>query len=108
MKTQTIDARSSRTDAQASSARGRAAGRIVCRLARRVSHLGFFHKRLCGPLANSRFHHRPTPSTSRPASSKPPTTAPTRPFNRSSICSPPELTATIVELFLSTILQGRI
>src|SRR6202008_2318815 len=21
----------------------------------------FFHKRLCGPLANSRFHHRPTP-----------------------------------------------
>ena len=27
---------------------------------------------------------------------------------RSSICSPPELTVTIVELFLSTILQGRI
>src|ERR1700731_3314165 len=50
----------------------------------------------------------PTPSTSRPASSKPPTTAPTTPFNRSSICSPPELTVTIVELFLSTILQGRI
>ena len=24
----------------------------------------FFHKRLCGPLANSRFHHRPDPSTS--------------------------------------------
>src|SRR5438270_5831129 len=22
----------------------------------------FFHKRLCGPLANSRFHHRPNPS----------------------------------------------
>jgi len=21
----------------------------------------FFHKRLCGPLANSRFHHRPSP-----------------------------------------------
>ena len=21
----------------------------------------FFHKRLCGPLANSRFHHRPNP-----------------------------------------------
>src|SRR3982074_1345507 len=21
----------------------------------------FFHKRLCGPLANSRFHHRPAP-----------------------------------------------
>jgi len=23
--------------------------------------LPFFHKRLCGPLANSRFHHRPNP-----------------------------------------------
>ena len=22
----------------------------------------FFHKRLCGPLANSRFHHRPEPA----------------------------------------------
>ena len=21
----------------------------------------FFHKRLCGPLANSRFHHQPDP-----------------------------------------------
>jgi hypothetical protein len=21
----------------------------------------FFHKRLCGPLANSRFHHQPKP-----------------------------------------------
>ncbi len=21
----------------------------------------FFHKRLCGPLANSRFHHKPEP-----------------------------------------------
>jgi hypothetical protein len=27
----------------------------------------FFHKRLCGPLANSRFHHRPDP-THRPSS----------------------------------------
>jgi hypothetical protein len=27
----------------------------------------FFHKRLCGPLANSRFHHKPDP-TSRPNS----------------------------------------
>ena len=23
----------------------------------------FFHKRLCGPLANSRFHHKPDPTT---------------------------------------------
>ena len=22
----------------------------------------FFHKQLCGPLANSRFHHQPNPS----------------------------------------------
>jgi len=22
----------------------------------------FFHKRLCGPLANSRFHHQPHPA----------------------------------------------
>jgi hypothetical protein len=27
----------------------------------------FFHKRLCGPLANSRFHHRPD-TTHQPAS----------------------------------------
>ena len=27
----------------------------------------FFHKRLCGPLANSRFHHRPA-TTHQPAS----------------------------------------
>ena len=46
----------------------------------------FFHKRLCGPLANSRFHH--------PADSKPPTTAPTRPSRTSSICSPPRDGAT--------------
>jgi len=50
----------------------------------------------------------PTPSTSRPANSKPPTTAPTKPSNRSSIYSPPDLSAAIVELFLSTILQARI
>ena len=29
-----------------------------------VSHLFlFFHKRLCGPLANSRFHHKPDQAT---------------------------------------------
>jgi len=50
----------------------------------------------------------PTPSTSRPASSKPPTTAPTKQSNRSSIYSPPHLSAAIVELFLSTILPRRI
>ncbi len=50
----------------------------------------------------------PTPITSRPASSKPPTTAPTKPFNRSSICSPPDRSAAIVELFLSAIPPGRI
>src|SRR5712672_2004396 len=50
----------------------------------------------------------PTPSTSRPANSKPPTTAPTQPFNRSSISWPLDLSAAIVELFLSTILPRRI
>src|ERR1700730_9355810 len=50
----------------------------------------------------------PTPSTSRPANSKPPTTAPTKPFNRSSISWPLDLSAAIVELFLSTILRRRI
>jgi hypothetical protein len=39
---------------------------------------------------------------------QPPTTAPTKPSNRSSIYSPPDLSATIVELFLSTILPRRI
>src|SRR6202007_214241 len=32
----------------------------------------------------------PMPPTSRPANSKPPTTAPTKPSNTSSICLPPE------------------
>src|SRR4029077_15380339 len=50
----------------------------------------------------------PTPITSRTANSKPPTTAPTTPFHRSSFCSPPDLSAAIVELFLSTILGARI
>jgi hypothetical protein len=40
----------------------------------------FFKKRLCGPL---------TFVSNRPASSKPRTTAPTKPFNKSSTCSPP-------------------
>jgi hypothetical protein len=44
----------------------------------------FFHKRLCGPLANSSFHHRPNPQH-RPDSRLEPTTAPTTPSKRSSI-----------------------
>ena len=35
-------------------------------------------------------------------------TAPTKPFNRSSISSPPDLRVATVELFLSTILRARI
>src|SRR6266446_3802703 len=50
----------------------------------------------------------PTPITSRPASSKPPTTTPTTPFNRSSICWPPDLSLPIVRLFFSAILRARI
>ena len=70
----------------------------------------FFHKRLCGPLAHSRFHHRPTNRIGRPASSKPPITAPTQPSNTSSICSPRDgrFAIAIVRLYLSRILQGRI
>ena len=49
----------------------------------------------------------PTPITSRTANSKPPTTAPTKPFNRSSISSPPDLRVATVELFLSTILRDK-
>jgi hypothetical protein len=48
----------------------------------------FFHKRLCGPLANSRLHHQPDSATRRTANSKPLIRNLTRPFNRSSICSP--------------------
>ena len=50
----------------------------------------FFHKRLCGPLANSRFHHQPD-DIAHKASSKPPTTAPTRPSIKLSNCwQPPD------------------
>jgi len=68
----------------------------------------FFHKRLCGRSPTAASTTAPIPITSQPASSKPPTTAPTTPFNRSSICSPPDLSVAIVELFLSTILGARI
>jgi hypothetical protein len=45
----------------------------------------FFHQRLCGPLANSRFHHQPAPT----ANSKLRTTTPAKPSRQSSICWPP-------------------
>lgn len=46
-----------------------------------------FHKRLCGPLANSLFHHRPDEALQRPpARSKLLTTRPTMPSKTSSIC----------------------
>jgi len=45
----------------------------------------------------------PTPIISRPASSKPPTTAPTQPSNRSSICWPPDPSLAILGVFLSLI-----
>ena len=45
--------------------------RCACRLTGKGVQVAllflFFHKRLCGPLANSRFHHKPNPP-SRPNS----------------------------------------
>ena len=38
----------------------------------------FFHKRLCGPLANSRFHHQPDAQYRPTAASKPPIIAPSK------------------------------
>jgi hypothetical protein len=66
------------------------------RYAYRLTHKGvqvaplflFFHKRLCGPLANSRFHPGRTQGAVPMAVSKPPITAPTPPSNASSISSP--------------------
>jgi hypothetical protein len=45
-----------------------------------------FHKRVCGPLANSLFHHRTDDTASLPARSKRRITRPIMPFNRFSIC----------------------
>ena len=42
------------------------------------------------PSPTAAFTTAPTPLTSHPANSKPPTTAPTKPSNTSSICLPPE------------------
>jgi hypothetical protein len=51
----------------------------------------FFHKRLCGPLANSHSTTGRTQNIAHTASSKPPTTAPTRPSTKLSNCwQPPE------------------
>ena len=48
----------------------------------------FFHKRLCGPLANSRFHHRPDPQYPPDSPLEAPITAPIPPSNASSISWP--------------------
>ena len=49
-----------------------------------------FHKRLCGTLANGRFHHRPA-TTHQPASKlEAAYHRPENPFNRSLICLPPD------------------
>ena len=69
----------------------------------------FFHKRLCGPLANSRFHHAPDPAHAPIANSRVPITKPTRPSRTSSTCSPPhDVTDSIVEVSLLTIFDPRI
>ena len=46
-----------------------------------------FHKRVCGPLANSLFHHRPDEISSLTARSKPPIIRPITPFKTYSTCS---------------------
>jgi hypothetical protein len=46
-----------------------------------------FQKRVCGPLANTLFHYRPTQRARRPPKSKRRTTKPMRRFNNSSIRS---------------------
>ena len=48
----------------------------------------FFHKRLCGPLANSRFHHRPDPAHQPPSRLE--AAYHDKPSNTSSTCSPPD------------------
>ena len=47
-----------------------------------------FHQRVCGPLANSLFHHRPAETSSPPPGSKRPTITPS---NTCSTCLPPEI-----------------
>jgi hypothetical protein len=69
----------------------------------------FFHKRLCGPLANSRFHHKPNPAHHPTANWKPLITKPTRPSRTSLICSPQhDVTSANVKVFLFTIFDLRI
>jgi len=50
----------------------------------------------------------PIPITSPPANSKPPTTAPTKPFSKSLTCLPPDTSPAIVRRFLFKILRARI
>ena len=69
----------------------------------------FFHKRLCGRSPTAASTTVPTPNTAQTASSKPPTTAPTKPSKKSSMCSlPRDIRGSIVELFLSMIFKVRI
>ena len=69
----------------------------------------FFHKRLCGPLANSRFHHRPV-ARHQPHSRIGNRISPRRQSHsayRRSACRLPS-SGTIVRPFLSRIRLGRI
>ena len=69
----------------------------------------FFHKRLCGPIANSRFHHRPDPHyrSTQPARSRLPPRRQGHP--KDCRCARCRVTSrAIVELFLSMIFEVRI
>jgi hypothetical protein len=69
----------------------------------------FFHKRLCGPLANSASTIGQTRNTDPTAASKLPITAPAKPSKMSSKC-PPQLNGAThnLEVVLSKIWQIRI
>jgi hypothetical protein len=70
----------------------RYAYRLILKGIRVAALFTLFHKRICGPLANSLFHHRPTST----GSSKPPAKIeiaykkPMLPFKTSSTSSPPD------------------
>jgi hypothetical protein len=72
-------------------------------------YLAFFENGLFNvPLEGCASITAPTPITNPPASSKPPTTAPTKPFNRSSICWSRDPSLAILGVFLSLIPGARI